>query len=150
MQIEWWYWIVAGVTLILAELAIPMFVLVWFGLSALLVGVMLALLPTISFAAQLTLWLVLSIPLVVLWFKVFKPGQHKTRVGMSESNIVGEIGLLVDPVAPFIKGTVRFQRPFLGSDVWACISTQEISSGVRVRVLKVEGSLLNVEKESGE
>ena len=38
MQPEWWHWAVAGIVLILAELAVPAFVLVWFGLGALIVA----------------------------------------------------------------------------------------------------------------
>lgn len=34
MNLEWWTWVVGGIALILAELAIPSFFIVWFGLSA--------------------------------------------------------------------------------------------------------------------
>ncbi len=42
MEPLWWHWAVAGLVLILTELAIPAFVLIWFGLGALLVAVILA------------------------------------------------------------------------------------------------------------
>lgn len=146
MQIEWWYWIVGGVALLLCELAIPLFVLVWFGLSAILVGILLAILPSVSLTAQLSIWLILSIALVVYWFRVFKPHHHKTRVGMSDNNVIGEVGLLIHPVAPFQKGEVRFQRPLLGSEVWTCISEESIAAGERVRIVQVEGTLLTISK----
>ena len=34
MNFEWWTWIVGGLALIVAELAIPSFFIVWFGLGA--------------------------------------------------------------------------------------------------------------------
>lgn len=146
MQIEWWYWVVAGVALLLCELAIPVFVLVWFGLSAVLVGILLAILPSVSLTAQLGLWLILSLVLIFYWFRVFKPGQHKTRIGMSDGNLIGEVGLLTHAVAPFQKGSVRFQKPLLGSEIWTCISEEEIAAGERVRIVQLEGSLLKVAK----
>ena len=146
MQVEWWYWVVAGVALLICELAIPVFVLIWLGLSAIVVGLLLAVLPSIGLTAQLALWLVLSIVLVVYWFKVFKPNQHKTRAGMSDNNVIGEVGLLTRAVAPFQKGEVRFQKPLLGSEIWTCISEQEIASGERVRIVQVEGTLLTIVK----
>lgn len=146
MQVEWWYWIVAGVALVLCELAIPLFVLIWFGLSAIAVGILLAVLPSVSLTVQLGLWLVLSIALVAYWFRVFKPNQHKTRVGMADNNIIGEVGLLTHAVAPFQKGEVRFQKPLLGSEVWTCLSEQEIAAGERVRIVSVEGTLITVVK----
>ena len=146
MQPEWWHWAVAGISLILAELAVPAFVLIWFGLGGLVVALVLAVLPQVGLTTQLFVWLAVSLALVALWFKFFKPGFHKTRVGMSDVNIIGEIGLLTHPVAPFQKGEVRFQKPMVGSDVWPCIADETIAAGARVKVLTVEGSFLKVGK----
>jgi membrane protein implicated in regulation of membrane protease activity len=144
MQPEWWHWAVAGIVLILSELAVPAFVLVWFGLGALLVAAMVAVFPAASLAFQIGTWTLASIAMIVVWFKIFKPGSHKTRIGMADANVVGEIGILIHDVGPFSKGKVRFQKPIIGADVWDCMADQPIKSGERVRVIKVEGSLLNV------
>lgn len=146
MQLDWWHWAVAGIVLILLELAVPAFVLVWFGLGAVLVALAVALLPAMGVTTQLAVWLAASLLLVALWFKVFKPGFHKTRVGTATADIVGEVGLLAKPVAPFEKGEVRFQKPLLGSEVWPCIADEAIAAGERVRIVAVEGSLLKVGK----
>lgn len=148
MQFEWWHWIVAGLFMLLAELALPAFVLIWFGVAAVLLGLLLLILPILGLVLQLSLWLVFSVALVILWFRVFKPGQFKTRVGMSNANVVGEIGLLVADVGPFQKGEVRFQKPVLGSEVWPCIADDTIAAGERVRVLEVEGNLIKVGKNN--
>lgn len=144
MNIEWWHWAVAGIVLILAELAVPAFVLVWFGLGGLLVALIVAVLPSLGVTAQLAIWLVLSVILVALWFVVFKRGRHRTRVGMSDANVIGEVGLLTHEVAPFQKGEVRFQKPMVGSEVWPCIADEAIAAGARVKVITVEGSILKV------
>ena len=146
MHPEWWQWAIAGFVLILAELAIPAFVLIWFGLGALVVALVLAVLPAMAITAQLFVWLTMSLALVALWFKFFKPSFHKTRVGMSDANVIGEIGLLTREVAPFQKGEVRFQKPILGADVWPCIADEALPVGARVKVLVVEGSILRVGK----
>jgi len=100
----------------------------------------------VELTAQLAVWLVVSVALVACWFKFFKPNMHKTRIGMSDANVLGEIGLLARDVSPFEKGEVRFQKPMVGSDVWPCIADEAIAAGQRVRVLAVEGSLLKVGK----
>lgn len=146
MQFEWWHWAVAGIALILAELAVPAFVLIWFGLGGLVVALVILALPQIAVTTQLSVWLVVSVALVALWFKLFKPNFHKTRVGMSDANVIGEIGLLTREVAPFQKGEVRFQKPMVGSDVWPCLADELIPVGARVKVLTVEGSFLKVGK----
>lgn len=146
MQPEWWQWAVLGIGLIIAELAIPAFFIVWFGLGALLVSVVLLAAPSLSITAQLLTWTIASVAMVVLWFRIFKPGMHKTRIGMSDSNIIGEVGMLIRDVEPFQKGQVRFQKPLVGSEVWECIADEPIKSGERVKVLGIEGSFLKVGK----
>lgn len=146
MSLEWWHWAVFGIALILAELAVPAFVLIWFGLGALLVGLFMFLAPGLGMTAQILMWTLASVLMVVLWFKIFKRGMHKTRVGMSDSNIVGEVGLLIRDVEPFGKGQVRFQKPLVGAEVWDCIADEAIRSGERVKVLGIEGSFLRVGK----
>ena len=146
MHPEWWHWAVVGIVLILAELAVPAFVLIWFGLGALLLALILAMHADIALTAQLAIWLIASVVMVALWFRVFKPGQHKTRIGTADAEVIGEVGLLTRAVAPFEKGEVRFQKPLLGTDVWPCIADETIDAGQRVKVLAVEGSFLKIAK----
>lgn len=146
MQAEWWTWIVGGIVLMLAELAITSFFVIWFGLGALLVGLLMLLLPDLSLTAQLATWTLASLAMVVLWFRVFKQSEHKTLVGSAGGEALGEIGLLVGAVAPFERGKVRFQRPVLGSEEWVCLADAAIAAGERVKVVAVEGSYLKVSK----
>lgn len=146
MSPEWWHWAVLGIGLVVAELAVPAFFIIWFGLGALLVALLLVVVPQASLTVQILVWAVASAAMVVLWFRLFKPHLHKTRVGMSDSNVVGETGLLIRAVEPYAKGQVRFQKPLVGSEVWDCIADEPIKSGERVRVLGIEGSFLKVGK----
>jgi len=146
MNPEWWHWLVGGIVLLLAELAIPAFFMVWFGLGALLVALMTLVLPELSTTAQLSLWAVASVGMVILWFRIFKPDYRKTRIGSAGGEAIGEIGLLVGAVAPFEKGKVRFQRPVLGAEEWACLAETAIPAGERVKVVAIEGSFLKVAK----
>jgi len=144
MHPEWWHWAVVGIVLVLAELAVPAFVLVWFGLGAVLVAAIVFVLPGAGLTFQIATWTLASLAMVLLWFKIFKPGFHKTRIGMADANVIGEVGMLIQDVEPYRKGQVRFQKPILGADVWDCIADETIGSGERIKVLGVEGSLLKV------
>lgn len=145
MNPEWWYWIVGGLVLVLAELVIPSFFIVWFGLGALLTG-LLTLAFGLALTAQLATWTLASLAMVVLWFRVFRQSFVKTRIGTADGEVIGEIGLLVSAVAPFQRGKVRFQRPVLGSEEWICLADAAIAAGERVKVVAVEGSFLKVGK----
>jgi membrane protein implicated in regulation of membrane protease activity len=146
MEILWWHWVVLGIALMLLELAVPAFFLVWFGLGAVVVGILLAIFPTMTLAYQIIIWTVLALLLIWLWFKIFKPSFHKTKAGMAHGALVGEIGLVTKDIRPYENGQVRFQKPILGEEVWPSMADQEIRSGERVRVLDVEGNTLKVVK----
>ncbi len=144
MQYLWWHWIVLGIALTLLELAVPAFFLVWFGVGAVIVGLVLLVVPELPLAWQVVVWIVCSLAFIWLWFRVFKPGFHKTRAGMSRGAVVGEVGLVIRDLRPFEKGQIRFQKPMLGDEVWEAISDEEIRTGERVKVLDVEGNILKV------
>ena len=144
MQYLWWHWVVLGIALLLLELAVPTFFLMWFGLGALIVGVALLAFPALSFAWQVLVWIVCSLVFIWLWFKVFKSGFYKTHAGMSKGAVVGEIGLVIRDIRPFEKGQIRFQKPVLGDEVWESIADEEIKAGERVKVLDFEGNILRV------
>lgn len=141
---QWWHWEILGIALVLLELVLPSFFVIWFGLGAILVGLALVVVD-LSLAAQLGLWMLASVAMTVLWFRVFKRSQHKTLIGTADGHVIGEVGLLVARVEPFQRGRVRFQRPVLGSEEWACVAETAIRAGERVRVVTVEGSFVKVE-----
>jgi membrane protein implicated in regulation of membrane protease activity len=140
----WWHWVVLGIVLVLLELAVPTFFLLWFGVGAIVVGIVLAVFPSLFFPWQILLWIACSVAFLGLWLKVFKPGKHKTRAGMSHGAVIGEIGLVTREIRPYGRGQVRFQKPLLGDDLWESIADVEIKVGERVKVLELEGNILKV------
>lgn len=149
MEIAWWHWVVLGLGLGLLELLVPSFFIIWFGLGALLVGVLMMVFPGLDFSTQIASWTLASVAMTVFWFRVFRRDAAKTRSGQADEAL-GEIGVLVRAVAPLGaesgRGEVRFQKPVMGSDVWPCLADESIAAGERVRVLAVDGQLLKVGK----
>lgn len=146
MEWLWWHWIVLGIVLMLLELAVPAFFLMWFGLGAVIVGLLMLAFPDLSMAYQVIAWTASSMLFVWLWFKVFKPNIFKTRAGLSRGTFIGEVGLVTKDIRPYEKGQIRFQKPILGNEVWESIADEEIKAGERVMVLEVEGSVLKVSR----
>jgi membrane protein implicated in regulation of membrane protease activity len=137
---------VLGIVLMLLELAVPAFFLIWFGLGALIVGALLALFTSASFALQVLAWTAFSLLFIWLWFKVFKPNIYKSRAGMARGSLIGEVGLVTRDIRPYEKGQIRFQKPILGDEVWESVADEEIRVGERVRVLEVEGNTVRVSR----
>jgi inner membrane protein len=144
MQNAWAYWIVGGIVLMLAELAMGALFIVWFGLGALIVGLLVWLFPGLGFTAQILFWILASIIFVTLWLKVFKQSFVKTKIGTAQDAVIGTVGLVTREIKPFQKGAVQFQKPIMGDDKWEALADADIAAGERVEIVDVEGNLVKV------
>ncbi|WP_313651198.1 NfeD family protein [Pseudomonas soli] len=142
MEMQWWIWLVFGVALILLELVLPTFFILWFGIGAVLVSLVSLLAPSLQLDMQGLLWVVFSSITTVLWFKVFR--RKKPDVRWTADSVIGEVGLLTSAVSQFQKGRVRFQKPILGNEEWTCVADSDIPAGERVRLAAIEGNTARV------
>jgi membrane protein implicated in regulation of membrane protease activity len=146
-KVLYWYWLVLGMLLIMAEIFIPSFTVFWFGLGAIIVALILWLLPDMAVSWQLFIWAIASIVFTFLWFKFIKPLMtDRTKAGISREAAQGESGHVIKTPAEDRRGIVRFATPLLGTDEWPFICEQEVASGDRVFVKDVSGNTLIVEK----
>ena len=144
-SIAYWHWLVLGLILIALEIFTAGFVLLWLGLSALVVGVVAFAVDT-SVTTELLIWTVLSIIELFVWFKFVQPRfRDKTLSGMSREAVLGQTGLVIQANVSE-RGRVRFSVPVLGSDEWTFICTETLSVGDRVSVTDVWGNALIVSK----
>ncbi|MFB4391517.1 MULTISPECIES: NfeD family protein [unclassified Pseudomonas] len=142
MEMQWWIWLVFGIALVLLELVMPTFFILWFGIGAVLVALIALAAPELGLDMQILLWVLLSSVTTFLWFKVFRRKQPDTR--WTADSVIGEVGLLTASVSPFQKGRVRFQKPVLGNEEWVCVADSDIAAGERVRLSAIEGNIARV------
>lgn len=144
----YWHWLVLGIGLIALEIFLPSFIVIWFGLGAVAVGLMLWSLPTLGFGMQLLAWTLSSIGFAVGWFTFFKPKMiDRTKAGISREAALGEIGRVIKAPVDGGRGTVRFTRPVLGEDEWDFICEGGVQTGDRVVIRDFSGNTLVVEKQ---
>lgn len=147
LQPEYWHWLVFGMILVMAELAIPSFTIFWFGLAGLLVGIILFLVPAVGFTWQLFIWAMGSCVMTLLWFKFLKPLMaDRTKAGISREAIMGETGQVIRVPEADERGVVRFTTPLLGAEEWPFICEQKVAAGDRVAVTDISGNTLIVTK----
>ncbi len=144
MDLMWWHWVALGLGLVALEMFVSTFFLIWFGLGALITGLILFFAP-LNFTAQLLLWAVASTTMVAIWLKYFKTPDH-THAGQAKEGVVGISGLMTRPVTETGEGEILFQRPVLGADRWPVVADAPIAAGERARVVDVLGQTLKVIK----
>ena len=144
---EYWQWIVFGIALMLSEIFIGSFFIVWFGAAAVVVGLLFLPLPNMSGTAQLVIWAISSASFALAWFKLIKPlNIDKTKAGLSKEALLGEIGQVLQVPSGDKRGKVRFPAPVLGSDEWLIISHETVNIGDRGSVVDLSGNALIVKK----
>lgn len=144
MELVWWHWLVVGMVLISIEMLTPTFFLLWFGLGALLTGLLVALVP-LDFSVQLLGWSAMSVLMTLAWLKYFK-NPDRTRAGQAKEGVLGTTGLVSKAITDLAEGEILFQRPVLGADRWPAVADAPIPAGVRARVVDVLGQTLKVEQ----
>lgn len=142
MEMQWWIWLVFGIALMLLELVLPTFFILWFGIGAVLVSLISLAAPSLQLDMQVLLWVLMSSVTTALWFRLFRRKQPDVR--WTAESVIGEVGLLTAGVSEFQKGRVRFQKPILGNEEWVCIANSEIAAGERVRLTAIEGNTARV------
>lgn len=145
--IEYWHWIVFGLVLSMCEIFAVSFVLLWFGLSAISVGLLL-LVFDISVTYQIFIWIVVSSIIVYSWFKWISPRiKTKTLSGMASEKMLGQIGTVIEFNSFHNgRGKLRFPAPILGADEWNFICEENVEVGGRVIVKDFSGNSLIVSK----
>ncbi|MGE5834375.1 MAG: NfeD family protein [Acidobacteriota bacterium] len=145
MDILWWHWLVLGLLLVVVELASAGgFYIIFFGVGAIVVGLLSASGAAGPGWAQLLLFAGLSVSGLLLfrsrllrWFQV-EPQAPPVDA------LVGEVGQAAEELAPGAVGRVE-----LRGSAWSArnASSVALARGARCRVVRVDGLMLYVEPE---
>lgn len=145
--IQPWHWLAFGMILIMFELVVPSFTIIWFGCGAILVAGLVWISPGLTLTMQIFFWAIASIFFTVIWFFVFKPKMiDRTKAGISLEAVLGESGLVIKIPHDNVRGIVKFTTPLLGAEEWQFICREPVMPGDRVTVINVSGNTLIVQK----
>ena len=141
-----WTWFILGVVLLAIEVIAPGTFILWFGLSAILVGT-LSLIVDWSWQAQVTTFAVLAVVSVIVWWRF---GRHATHDETSEQpflnrRVQGFVGRIFTLEKPIVDGTGTVR---IGDTTWR-IAGPESPAGSKVKVVRADGPMLVVERTEG-
>ena len=143
-QIEFWYWLVAAVIMIVVEMLLPLAYFLWMGVSAFIVGLLLFAIPSIPLLIQVIIFGALSVVTLILYKKHDKANPtvndepHLNRRG---EQYVGRIFTLHEAI---VNGVGKVK---VDDSTWK-VKGSDMPVGSKVRVLSVDGTVFNVESET--
>ncbi|ANU37165.1 NfeD family protein [Vibrio scophthalmi] len=137
-----WHWLALGLALLAAELLGAAGYLLWLGISALLVGLLLSLLPLswqlqwVSFGAfaLVTTWL--------WWRRQLKQDQESDEsrtLNQKEKQLIGQVITLEDAI-PAGKSRIR-----VADTTWSAYCEQSLPAGTVVKVIELDGITLIIQ-----
>lgn len=141
-----WIWGAIGLILLALEMATGTFYILWFGIAAICVSIVLGIYPQMPVAIQFTMYAVLSLGSLAIWKLHYKKTETHSRVGQAQGEEIGRIGTVVEDVGPNHNGKIRFTQGLMGSREWVAVSHQSIESGSDATVIAVEGNALRISK----
>ena len=141
-QFLYWHWIVIGLALIVLEMLLPGFVLMWFGAGAILVGGLLYVFPDISWQWQFFIFSILSASSLFAWryWKTNNPDDDPESGALNQRGkaLIGRETLLIEPI---VNGVGRIQV----DDTFWKVNGPDTENGKLVRIIDVNGATLKVE-----
>jgi len=145
MTILWWHWLLLGLFLVVAEIAAAGgFYIIFFGIGAIVVGLLASAGLAGPLWVQMLLFSAVSIAgLIVFRRHMLRWFQHDPQVPTVDL-IVGEIGVATEDLQPGGVGRVELR----GSG-WSARNRSgvPVSRGSRIRVVAVDGLMLDVVSE---
>jgi membrane protein implicated in regulation of membrane protease activity len=140
-----WNWFILGAILLGLEALLPGSFMLWFGLSAISVG-LISLAVAWSWQAQLVAFSVLSIGSIVVWRKLSPPRPDEAPpqpfLNRRAEGFAGRVFTLERPIVDG-SGSVR-----IGDTIWL-VRGPDAPAGSRVKVTGADGGTLLVAPEQG-
>jgi membrane protein implicated in regulation of membrane protease activity len=127
-------WIIVGIVLILAELIVPGLVLVFLGVGALAVALLIWLGVIDSWVAALTAWFISSLLLLLVlrsFFQRLMPGDASRQSTDEDLDAFGSVVDVVETITPEKHGRIHFR----GTTWQAACYEDTIEAGSKARIV---------------
>lgn len=143
-------WGIIGLVLLGIEMATGTLYILWFGISALCVALALLILPGLPVSVQLVMFAALSLSSLAIWKLHYKKDTQNLRVGQSQGDEIGRIGIITEAVSAKQNGKITFAQGVMGSREWTAIADHELASGDEAAIVRIEGNALRVQRISNQ
>lgn len=136
-NIDFWDWLIFGFVLIIFEMFVWSTFLLWMGISAIVVGLLLILDPNLSGSVQLLVFAFLSVSSIYIANKFFKVKTVDAQLNERSGRHIGN----VYTVAEVTDNGAKVQ---VGDSLWLATGTDMVV-GQKVKVVDTDSTTLIVE-----
>lgn len=142
MMVEYWHWWVLATILLILEVFAPGAFMLWMGIAAAVIGALLLVAPELSLEVQLLTFSVLSVASIVGWRLYVRrnPPERTDEPTLNRrgSQYIGRVFTLDEPI---VNGVGKLR---VDDTTWK-VAGPDLATGARVRVARVDNTVLMVE-----
>ena len=142
--LTYWHWFALGAGLLILEIFTPTFYLIWPGIAAVIVGVVLLAIPDLGWEISLIVFGIVSLASIVVWHSVFR----QARTGEVEQSSLNQrarsyMGRKVVVAETFRGGSGPI---FLDDTRWQAINEagSDLTPGAVVEIVGSDGAVFRV------
>ncbi len=140
---EYWQWLVLGSALIIFEMIAVTFLLIWFGFSALIVGILVYIEPNLPWEAQAVMFPLLALCCVFAW-KIWGSKRFTSDkiplLNQRAHRFIGRKFILHQPIVE------NYGRVSIRDTSWAAQADEDYPAGTEIEVYGVDGATLLIRK----
>ncbi|GLR07038.1 NfeD family protein [Vibrio hyugaensis] len=144
-SVTFWHWIAFGLALLAVELLGTAGYFLWLGISALIVGAILSVLP-IGWQMQWLAFAAFSLVTTWLWWRKQWSKDRKSDqardLNQKQKQLIGQVVTLEDDF------TIGMNRLRVADTTWSAECEHDLPAGTRVEIVSVEGIILKVKPVS--
>lgn len=142
-----WLWGILGLILVATEMMTATFYVLWFGIAALILSLIMFIFPDMHISMQLLIFAVLSLGSLAIWKFFYKKGAiNDLKIGQSQGDEVGRVGTIVETVSPRKNGRIQFAQGVMGSREWAAIADEDLEEGAEAEITAIIGNAVRVKR----
>lgn len=145
-DLGYWAWWTFGIIFVILEIFAPTFVLLWLGVSAIVVGFLVLLIPSMTWEYQWVLFAVFSVISIVAAriFLIKNPGvEDNFTLNQRGAQYIGRSFTLTEAITNG-RGKIHVD------DTQWSVSGPDLKKGINVTVTDTEANLLIVEEKNQE
>ena len=142
---DYWWWLSAGVVLMVLEIVTPGIFFIWIGIGAFITGAVAAAFPSASASVLGFVFAILSVISVFVGKRVMgrKTDEQDSGLNNRMAQYVGQVYQVYEPI---MDGRGKIS---VGDTLWLASAKTDIAAGASVKVTGVRGTMLEVEPVNG-
>lgn len=142
-QIVFWHWFAFALSLLIVDVITGAnFLFLWGGLSAALVGVLMLVIPPLTWEYQFLIFGIGSMSSILVWYfflRKHRQPSDQPKLNLRNEQYIGRVFTLEEAIVNG-RGKVRV------GDTWWKVAGEDLPAGTKIKVTGVDGIILLIEK----